>query len=169
MEIRPIPGRWFLPKDSYYSTRLPSLVRVTLIPDSPMHLQWFFFSLFSLHPTATKKKWRSYCLPEAIMALLVKSFAILCVHAPSVKNYAPGTHCSSNWAFSLTWLASIQINWNEREGLHKKKKNTGLVWNTNMRATVSLFWNTNMAAVTSCENALKAISELPPASVSKRG
>ena len=43
----------------------------------------------------------------------------------------------------------------------KKKKKTGLVWNTNMRATVSLFWNTNMAAVTSRENALKVISELP--------
>ena len=36
-----------------------------------------------------------------------------------------------------------------------------------MLATVSLFWNTNMAAVTSCENALWAISELPQASVSK--
>ena len=47
------------------------------------------------------------------------------------------------------------------KGLHKKKKPLGLVWNTNMRATVSLFWNTNMAAVTSRENAYKAISELP--------
>ena len=46
------------------------------------------------------------------MALLVKSFAILCVHAPSVKSYTPGTHCGSNLAFSLTWPASIQICWN---------------------------------------------------------
>ena len=152
MEIQPIPGHCFLPRDSYYSTRLPSPVRVTLIPDSPMHLK-FFFSLFSLHPTATKKKWRSYCLLEAIMALLVKSFAILCVHAPSVKSYTPGTHCGSNWAFSLTWPAPMQIYWNKWKGWKKKKKR-GLVWNTNMRATVSLFWNTNMATVTSCENAL---------------
>lgn len=106
------PGTLFPSQISYYSTRLPSPARVTLIPDSPMHLQ-FFFSLFSLHPTATKKKWRNYCLLEAIMALLVKSFAILCVHAPSVKSCTPGTHCGSNWAFSLKWPASIQIDWNK--------------------------------------------------------
>ena len=86
-----------------------------------MHLK-FFFSLFSLHPTATKKKWRSYCLLEAIMALLVKSFAILCVHAPSVKSYTPGTHCGSNWAFSLTWPAPMQIYWNKWKGWHTHTK-----------------------------------------------
>ena len=52
------------------------------------------------------------------------------------------------------------IGTNERVYIRKKNP-LGLVWNTNMRATVSLFWNTNMAAVTSRENALKAISELP--------
>ena len=127
MEIRPIPGHCFHPRDSYYSTRRPSPVRVTLIPDSPMHVQ-FLFLLFSLHPTATKKKWRCYCLLEAIMALLVKSFAILCVHAPSVKSYTPGTHCGSNWAFTLTWTASIQIYWNKWNGLHKKKNKKQWDW-----------------------------------------
>ena len=58
-------------------------------------------------------------------------------------------------AFSLTWLAFMQIYWNKRKRLHKKKVSTptGLVWYTNM-AAVSLFWNINMAAVTSWENAL---------------
>ena len=57
--------------------------------------------------------------------------------------------------FSLTWPASMQIYWNKRKRLHKKKSSTptGLVWDTNM-AAVSLFRDTNMAAVTSCENTL---------------
>ena len=56
--------------------------------------------------------------------------------------------------FSLSWPASMQIYWNKRKRLQKKKKSTtarGLVWDTNM-AAVSWFWDTNMAAVTSCEN-----------------
>ena len=52
--------------------------------------------------------------------------------------------------FSLTWPAYMQIYWNKRKRLHKKR---GLVWDINM-AAVSLFWDTNMAAVTSCENTL---------------
>ena len=49
----------------------------------------------------------------------------------------------------------MQIYWNKRKRLHKKKSSTpkGLVWDTKM-AAVSLFWETNMAAVTSCENTL---------------
>ena len=49
--------------------------------------------------------------------------------------------------------ASVQIYWNKRKRLHKKRSSTptGLVWDTNM-AAVSLFWDTNMAAMTSCEN-----------------
>ena len=56
---------------------------------------------------------------------------------------------------SLTWPASIQIFWNKRKRLHKKKSSTptGLVWDTNM-APVSLFYDTSMAAVTSCKNTL---------------
>ena len=46
-------------------------------------------------------------------------------------------------AFSLTWLASMQMYRSKRKRLHKKRvRPTGIVWNT------------NMAAVTSCENAL---------------
>ena len=60
-------------------------------------------------------------------------------------------HCNS--VFSLTWPASMQIYWNKRKRLHKKKSSTptGLVWDINM-AVVSLFWDTNMAAMTSSEN-----------------
>ena len=159
MEIRPIPGHCSFPDLLlFYQTSIACQSNVNF---RFTYAFTVFFSLFSLHPTATKKKWRNYCLLEAIMALLVKSFAILCVHAPSVKSCTPGTHCGSNWAFSLKWPASIQIYWNKWKGLHRKKNPLGLVWNTNMRATVSLFWNTNMAAVTSRKNALKAISELP--------
>ena len=50
--------------------------------------------------------------------------------------------------FSLTWPASMQIYWNKRKRLHKKR-------DTNM-AAVSLFWATKMATVTSCENTLYA-------------
>ena len=50
--------------------------------------------------------------------------------------------------FSLTWPASMQIYWNKRKRLHKKKSSTptGLVWDTNMAAVVkelilSHFWD----------------------------
>ena len=60
-------------------------------------------------------------------------------------------------AFSLKWLTAMQIYWNKRKFLQKKKLGltlTGLVWNSNMLA-VSLFWDTIMAdMVTSYENAL---------------
>ena len=46
----------------------------------------------------------------------------------------------------------MQIYWNKRKRLHKKRVQLP-VWDTNM-AAVSLFWETNMAAVTSCENTL---------------
>ena len=49
----------------------------------------------------------------------------------------------------------MQIYWNKRERLHKKRTPTGLVWDTNM-AAVSLFWDTNMAAATSGEDTLFA-------------
>ena len=56
--------------------------------------------------------------------------------------------------FSLTWLASMQIYWNKRKRLHKKRVQLPEDWfGTNM-AAVSLFWDTYMAAVTSCENTL---------------
>ena len=55
------------------------------------------------------------------------------------------------------WLTAMQIYWNKRKFLQKKKLGltlTGLVWNSNMLA-VSLFWDTIMAdMVTSYENAL---------------
>ena len=58
-------------------------------------------------------------------------------------------------AFSLRCPASMQIYWNKRKSLHKKRVQflSGLIWNTKM-AAISLFWNTNMAAMTSCENTL---------------
>ena len=55
--------------------------------------------------------------------------------------------------FSLTWPAYMQIYWNKRKRLHKKRVQLPEAWFGNM-ATVSLFWDTNMAAVTSCENTL---------------
>ena len=69
--------------------------------------------------------------------------------------YISGSQENSNGrcyrVFSLTWPASMQIYWNKRKRLHKKR--VQLPQDTNM-AAVSLFWDTNMAAVTSCENAL---------------
>ena len=55
--------------------------------------------------------------------------------------------------FSLTWPESMQIYWNKRKRLHKKRVQLPLdwFWDTNMVA-VSLFWDTNMAAMTSCES-----------------
>ena len=59
--------------------------------------------------------------------------------------------------FLLTLQAAIQMYWNKRTFLHRKKRSTptGLVWDTNM-AAVLLFRDTNMAAVTSCENTKRA-------------
>ena len=48
----------------------------------------------------------------------------------------------------------MQIYWNKRKRLHKKR--VQLPQDTNM-AAVSLFWKTDMAAVTSRENALYAL------------
>jgi hypothetical protein len=55
----------------------------------------------------------------------------------------------------------MQIYWNKRKCLHKKRVQLPQDWYTNMAAAslfwdttmaaVSLFWDTNMAAVTSCE------------------
>ena len=45
--------------------------------------------------------------------------------------------------FSLTWPASMQIYWNKRKRLHKKRV---------QMVAVLLFWDTNMGAMTSCEN-----------------
>ena len=47
----------------------------------------------------------------------------------------------------------MQIYWNKRKRLHKKRVQLpqDLVWDTNM-AAVLLFWDTNIAAMTSCEN-----------------
>ena len=58
-------------------------------------------------------------------------------------------------AFSLTWPAAIQIYWNKRKRLLRKKSSTPtvFVWNINI-AAVLLFWDTNMAAVTSSEDTL---------------
>ena len=55
--------------------------------------------------------------------------------------------------FSLTWSAFMQIYWNKRKRLHKKRVQLPQDWfgDTNM-AAVLLFWDTNMAAMTSCEN-----------------
>ena len=59
----------------------------------------------------------------------------------------------NNRVFSLKWPAPMQIYWNKRKRLHKKRVQFPRDWlgDTNM-AAVSLFWGTNMAAMTSCEN-----------------
>ena len=58
-----------------------------------------------------------------------------------------------NRVFSLTWPASMQIDWNKRKRLHKKRVQLPQDWfGTPYMAQVLLFWDTNMAAVTSCEN-----------------
>ena len=44
--------------------------------------------------------------------------------------------------FSLTWPASMQIYWNKRTRLHKKR----------VQLSQDLVWDTNMVAMTSCEN-----------------
>ena len=53
--------------------------------------------------------------------------------------------------FSLTWPASMQIYWNKRKRLHKKRV---------QMAAVLLFWDTNKAAMTTCENTQEAYSQL---------
>ena len=60
-----------------------------------------------------------------------------------------------NRVSSLPWPAFMQIYWNKRKPLHKKRVQLSedMVWDTNM-AAVSLFWGTNMAAVASCENTI---------------
>ena len=58
--------------------------------------------------------------------------------------------------FSLTWPASMQIYWNKRKHLHKKRVQLPQDWfGTPTWPLVSLFWDTNIAAMTSCENTLK--------------
>ena len=62
-----------------------------------------------------------------------------------------------NWyrAFSLTRPASIQIYWNKRKYLQKKRVLLPLDWfGTSTWPSFDCFWNTNMAAVTSCGNFL---------------
>ena len=58
-------------------------------------------------------------------------------------------------AFALTWPASIQIYWNKRKRLHKKRVHLPLdLCETPTWSAISLFWDTNMTAVTSCEHTL---------------
>ena len=59
---------------------------------------------------------------------------------------------TGNRAFSLTWPAAMQIYWNKRKFLHKKRVNSHRIGLGHNMAAVSLFWDTNMVAVTSCEN-----------------
>ena len=49
-------------------------------------------------------------------------------------------------AFSLMWLATIQIYWNKKKEFAEEKSSTPkrLVGNTNMAALL-MFWDTNMA------------------------
>ena len=64
--------------------------------------------------------------------------------------------------FSLTWPASMQIYWNKRKRLHKKRVQLRQDWfgTQTWPAAISLFWDTNMAAITSCENTQEAYSQL---------
>ena len=54
--------------------------------------------------------------------------------------------------FSLTWPASMQIYWNKRKRLHKKRVQLPQDWFGTQTWPPFLFWDTNMAAMTSCEN-----------------
>ena len=47
--------------------------------------------------------------------------------------------------YSLTCQAAMQIYWNKRKCLYKKRVELGLVWVNDM-STLSLFCNINMAA-----------------------
>ena len=59
-------------------------------------------------------------------------------------------------AFSLTWLASMQIYWSKRKRLHKKGVQLPHEWfGTPTWPPFHCFnWDTSMAAVTSFENTL---------------
>ena len=58
-----------------------------------------------------------------------------------------------NRVFSLTWPASMQIYWNKRKRLHKKRVQLPEDW-YGIPTWPPFHWNTKMAAVTSCENTL---------------
>ena len=51
--------------------------------------------------------------------------------------------------FSLTWPTSMQIYWNKRKCLYKKRVQLPEDWFGHQHGRRSLFWDTNMAAVTS--------------------
>ena len=57
--------------------------------------------------------------------------------------------------FSLTWPASMQIYWNKRKRLHKKRVQLPEDWLGHQHGRhFIVFSDTNLAAVTSCENTL---------------
>ena len=90
------------------------------------------------------------CTCKAVVLTLA---AVVVAVSRSPRSSSPFVLICSNIAFSLTWPASMQVHWNKRKRLHKKRVRLAQDWDTNM-AAVSLFRDTNMAAVTSCENTL---------------
>ena len=74
------------------------------------------------------------------------------INAPPASLHAPSR-------FSLTWPASMQIFWNKRKRLHKKRsKLPADCFGTPTWPPFHCFGLTNMAAVTSCKNALCRIA-----------
>ena len=82
------------------------------------------------------------------------SFRIQKFPRPHLSVFKSNLPVHMYFVFSLTWPASMQIYWNKRKRLHKKRIQLPQEWfgtPINM-AAVSLFRDTNTAAMTSCEN-----------------
>ena len=163
MEIKRIPGHCFLPRSLII---LPDFHRLSESRKFQIH----FFFRFSVCIQRQRRRsgevtvfwrrsWLSWwkVLPSSVFMRQVWKVT----HQVHTMALIGRFHSRGQHPYKF-------IGTNERVYI-RKKKSLRLVWNTNMLAPVSLFWNTNMAAVTSCENSLLDISDLPRDSVWKRG
>ena len=58
------------------------------------------------------------CTCKAVVLILA---AVVVTVSRSPQSYSPFVLICSNIAFSLTWPASMQVHWNKRKRLHKKR------------------------------------------------
>ena len=88
----------------------------------------------------------------------IRSLTVITINASCLINDPPPPPTAPS-RFSLTWPASMQIFWNKRKRLHKKRSQLpGDCFGTPTWRPFHCFGLTNMAAVTSCKNALCRIA-----------
>ena len=88
----------------------------------------------------------------------IRSLTVITINASCLINDPPPPPTTPS-RFSLTWPASMQIFWNKRKRLHKKRSQLpGDCFGTPTWRPFHCFGLTNMAAVTSCKNALCRIA-----------